>query len=398
MAKYCMGCREQYEEEFEICPYCGYVDGTRPEQALHMEPGSILHERYIVGRALGFGGFGITYIGWDTLLEHKVAIKEYLPSEFSTRMPGVTQVTIYNGDKNEQFQSGLTRFVDEARKLAKVSNVDGIVKIYDSFRENSTAYIVMEYLEGETLAQRLERDKTIEPEAATAMLLPVIESLQTVHERGIIHRDLAPDNLFVTTDGSVKVIDFGAARFATTSHSRSLTVVIKPGYSPEEQYRSRSAQGGHTDVYAIGATLYRMITGITPPDALERYAMAEGKRKDILEPISRHCKKIDPDTENAILNAMNIRIEDRTPTMAAFLGELQSEEPVKRVYGRIKRIDTLRWPLWTKISAAAAAVAVVSAVSAGSPAQETRGRTVSAASILQRIRLCFIYISSVNHI
>ena len=342
MSKYCMGCMEQYEDEFDVCPYCGYLEGTKPEQALHMEPGSILQERFIVGKSIGYGGFGVTYIGWDALLEHKVAIKEYLPSEFSTRMPGVTQVTVFNGDKSEQFRDGLRQFVQEAKKLAKFNNVEGIVKIYDSFEENNTAYIVMEYLEGETLAQRLEREKTIDPDEAIAMLTPVIESLEKVHEQGIIHRDIAPDNLFITKNGGVKVIDFGAARFATTSHSRSLTVIIKPGYSPEEQYRSRKEQGGYTDVYAIGATLYKMITGITPPDALERYAMAESKNKDILEPISKHCKEIDQNQENAILNALNIRIDDRTPTMAALLGELKSDVPVKRVYGRIKKTDTLQ--------------------------------------------------------
>lgn len=351
-----MGCMEQYEDEFDVCPYCGYLEGTKPEQALHMEPGSILQERFIVGKSIGYGGFGVTYIGWDALLEHRVAIKEYLPSEFSTRMPGVTQVTVFNGDKSEQFRDGLRQFVQEAKKLAKFNNVEGIVKIYDSFEENNTAYIVMEYLEGETLAQRLEREKTIDPDEAIAMLTPVIESLEKVHEQGIIHRDIAPDNLFITKNGGVKVIDFGAARFATTSHSRSLTVIIKPGFSPEEQYRSRKEQGGYTDVYAIGATLYKMITGITPPDALERYAMAEGKNKDILEPIAKHCKTIDQNQENAILNALNIRIEDRTPTMAALLGELKSEVPVKRIYGRIKRTDTLRWPLWAKISVPVVAV------------------------------------------
>ena len=133
--KYCMGCMEQYEDELNKCPYCGYEEGTQAEQALHMEPGSILHERFIVGKALGYGGFGVTYIGWDALLEQKVAIKEYLPSEFSTRMPGVTKVTVYNGDKSQQFNDGLSRFVDEAKRLAKLNNISGIVRIYDSFEE-----------------------------------------------------------------------------------------------------------------------------------------------------------------------------------------------------------------------------------------------------------------------
>ena len=144
------------------------------------------------------------------------------------------------------------------------------------------------------------------------------------------------------------MIDFGAARYATTSHSRSLTVIIKPGYSPEEQYRSRGEQGPHTDVYALAAVFYRMITGVTPPDALERRAVLENKKKDILEPPSKNCK-IDRSIENAILNAMNVQAEDRTETVLAFWNELISTEPVKRRNNKVKTLDLARWPLGLKI-------------------------------------------------
>ena len=161
----------------------------------------------------------------------------------------------------------------------------------------------------------------------------------------------------ITKDGKVKLIDFGAARYATTSHSRSLTVIIKPGYSPEEQYRSRGDQGPHTDVYALGAVLYRMVTGETPPDALERRAFFENKKKDILVPPSKNCK-ISKNTENAILNAMNVRIEDRTPSAEAFLNQLTSEDSVQRVIGKIKGIDLMKWPLWAKIIIPTSGIAV----------------------------------------
>ena len=259
-----------YDSALKVCPYCGYVDGTMPESPLHLVGGSILNNRYDVGKVIGYGGFGVTYIGWDRVLEQRVAIKEYLPSDFSTRAPGVSQVSIYAGDKGEQFTAGLNKFVDEAKRLAQFTDCPGIVKVYDCFRENDTAYIVMEYLEGVTLAKYIKDRGTIPPEEAIMMMLPVIDSLDKVNKAGIIHRDIAPDNIMVTKDGDVKVIDFGAARYATTIHSKSLTVIVKPGYSPEEQYRSRGDQGPHTDVYAVGATLYKMITGITPPDALER--------------------------------------------------------------------------------------------------------------------------------
>ena len=347
--KRCMGCMELYGEEFELCPHCGYIDNAGAEEALHMEPGTLLHDRYIVGRVLGFGGFGVTYIGWDGRLEQKVAIKEYLPSEFSTRMPGQSRVTVFNGEKNEQFHDGLSKFVDEAKRLAKFQSEPGIVKVFDSFTENETAYIIMEYLDGETLTERLKRDKTIPEDEAVEMLLPVLESLKTVHEQGILHRDIAPDNIFLLKDGTVKLIDFGASRYATTSHSRSLTVIIKPGFSPEEQYRSRGDQGAYTDVYAMAATMYKMMTGKTPPDAMERRALYENKNKEILEEPHKLNKNISVNREVAILNAMNVRIEDRTPDMATFINELQANPPAKRIYGKIKKIDLYGWPLWLKI-------------------------------------------------
>ena len=340
---------EQYDDALNVCPHCGYVCGTPAEESIHMQPGTLLHDRYIVGRVLGYGGFGVTYIGWDGKLEQKVAIKEYLPGEFSTRMPGQSQVTVFNGDKSEQFPDGLKKFVEESKRLAKFQNEAGIVKIFDSFEENETAYIIMEYLDGITLKEYLGQVGTIPEDGAINMLMPVMESLQTAHAEGLLHRDIAPDNIFLTKDGSVKLIDFGASRYATTSHSRSLTVIIKPGYSPEEQYRSRGDQGPYTDVYAIAATLYRMITGKTPPDAMERRAKYENQNKDILIEPHKLVKNISRNREVAILNAMNVRVEDRTPDIKTFIEELNADPPAKRRYGKIKKIDIYSWPLWLKI-------------------------------------------------
>lgn len=349
MSQRCLGCMEMFGDEFTVCPYCGYIVGTEAEEAVHMDPGSLLYDRYIVGKVLGYGGFGVTYVGWDGKLEQKVAIKEYLPSEFSTRMPGQSQVTIFNGDKGSQFRDGMKKFVEEAKNLAKFQNESGIVKIFDSFEENDTAYIIMEYLDGETLSDYLRREKNMSEDDVVEMLTPVMESLQVVHEAGLIHRDIAPDNIFITKDGEVKLIDFGASRYATTSHSRSLTVIVKPGFSPEEQYRSRGDQGPHTDVYALASTMYKMITGKTPPDAMERRAKYENQSKDILEEPHKINKNISANRENAILNAMNVRIEDRTPDIATFIKELNADPPAKRIYGKIKKIDIYSWPLWLKI-------------------------------------------------
>ena len=344
----CLGCLELYKKELQVCPYCGYIEGTPADETVHIAPGSVLADRYLIGRVLGFGGFGVTYIAWDSKLEQKVAIKEYLPSEFSTRMPGKTSVTIFSGVKKDQFIDGLNKFVDEAKKLSKFQKEDGIVKIFDCIAENDTAYIIMEYLEGETLADRIKRNGIIPEKEAIEILMPVMKSLEMVHQEGIIHRDISPDNIFLAKSGA-KLIDFGAARFATTSHSRSLTVIIKPGYSAEEQYRSKSDQGPHTDVYSLAATLYKMITGETPPDALERRAKLESARKDILVEPHQLNKNVSPVVENAVLNALNIQTDDRTATVELFIANLTADEPVKRVKGRIKGIDFYRIPLWIKI-------------------------------------------------
>lgn len=348
----CLGCMREYKEEYQVCPYCGYEVGTPPKEAYHMVPGTLLGGRYIVGQVLGFGGFGVTYIGYDTTLERKVAIKEYLPSEFSTRIPGQTEVTTYAGERTEQFNSGLNKFLEEAQMLAKLQAANGVVQIYNSFHENNTAYIIMEYLEGKTLKTYLEEIGKIPVEEAKEILHPIITALKEVHALGIIHRDIAPDNIFLTNDGRVKLLDFGASRFATTSHSKSLSVIIKQGYAPVEQYRSRGDQGSWTDVYSLAATFYKMVTGVTPEDAMERVEKEELKKP------SRLGIEIPKNTENAIMNALNIKIEDRTHDIVQFEKELYQDEKVKLKFVHLKKADVGKWPLWAKLSVAAGSTAV----------------------------------------
>ena len=203
MERRCMGCMEMYDEQFEICPHCGYVHGTPPKEAYHITPGSLLAGRYIIGRVLGFGGFGITYIGYDQVLETKVAIKEYMPGEFSTRMPNQQMVTVYSGERAEQFHEGMLKIIDEARRLAQFQNEPNIVHIYDCFEANNTAYIVMEYLDGESVKELLARTGKIPVDQALDIVLKVISAMKKVHEIGIIHRDIAPDNIYILKDGHV---------------------------------------------------------------------------------------------------------------------------------------------------------------------------------------------------
>ena len=347
----CMGCMEKYNDKYSICPYCGYNSESSAQEPYHLTPGTVIGGKYIVGKAIGYGGFSVTYIGYDYSIDKKVAIKEYMPSEFATRSPGSSQVVIFTGDREEQFRGGIEKFVDEAKRLAKFRGTPGVTDVYDVLVENNTAYIVMEFLEGETLKEYLEKNGKISPDEAIEMMLPIIRTLKTVNAQGILHRDIAPDNIFMTNNGEVKLIDFGAARQATsTNHSKSLSVIVKPGYAPPEQYRSRGDQGSWTDVYGCGAVLYKMITGVTPEDSMDRDA------KDSLKDISKFNIDITTNQENAIMNALNLEIEDRTPDMERLEYELTTDEEVARIKAKKKKMDFGRWPLWLKISVPAAAV------------------------------------------
>ncbi|MDO5127928.1 MAG: PASTA domain-containing protein [Eubacteriales bacterium] len=352
MLRKCMGCMEDYDDEYEVCPHCGYVEGTDTKESIHLCPTSILNKKYIVGKVLGHGGFGVTYLGWDAVLEKKVAIKEYFPNEFATRAHGEEKLTIYSGDKREQFESGLDKFMQESKCLAKLQDVEGIVRINDCFEQNNTAYIVMEYLEGHTLKELIEEKGKFEVEEAIVMIKPILEALECAHQEGIIHRDIAPDNIFVTNEGKVKVIDFGASRFATTKHSKSLSVILKPGYSPEEQYRSMGDQGPWTDVYSVAATFYKMISGVTPEDAMERSAI------DRLKEPSKLGVKLEKNTENSIMNALNVKIEGRTKSAKEFLCDLEAEE-VKRIKVKNRKMDIGRMPMWVKFVSVAAMLALI---------------------------------------
>lgn len=366
-SKQCMQCMEFYDAQYDICPYCGYEENSGKKELLHIDAGTVLIDRYLIGNALGFGGFGVTYIGYDQKLKRKVAIKEYLPSEFATRALHQPDVMINNNEKKmQQFTAGMKKFLEEAKKLAKLSSLDGIVHIYDSFEANHTAYIVMEYLEGETLASYMKREKKLTEEAAMDIIVPVLQTLEEVHHSGIIHRDIAPDNIFLAKgqDGKthVKLIDFGASRYASTSHSKSLTVLIKPGYSPAEQYQSNGEQGTFTDVYAVGAVLYHLVTGVRPEDAFERRTRIQSGGKDPLKDPSCYNDELSENFENALMNALSVRVEDRSETADAFLQELISGEPVKRRVSSIRRIDFMRWPLWAKIGVPASAAAAITLI------------------------------------
>ncbi len=339
----CFGCMEKYTGS-NICPYCGYDQNSKVKESYYLEPGNILKAKYLVGQVLGYGGFGITYMGMDLSLERKVAIKEYMPSDCATRALGETKVVPHEGDAKIQYEAQLRRFIEEAQALAKFEHEKGIVNVYDFFLENNTGYIVMEYMSCPTLNDILNERHRLPYEEAVDIISQVLSSLKTVHAAGIIHRDVAPDNIFLTEDGRAKLTDFGAARYVSVAHSRSLSVILKPGYAPIEQYSGRGEQSSWTDVYAAAGTLYRMITGRRPPDAPQRLLALKEKKKDILPRPSDLGIDIPVGLENALMNGLHVQKEDRYKTAEEFLAAIKREEeeekpvtiPVDKRYKKIK--------------------------------------------------------------
>ena len=288
------------------------------EENLHcLRKGTRLIGRYIIEGVLGQGGFGITYLGTDELHEKKVAIKEFFPQGIVTRnIEYQDTVTVTFVGEKDNYEKGKERFLKEARTMAKFSKDEGIVKALDFFEINNTAYIVMEYLEGITLKQYLRENQRIAPEDLIELLVPLIESLDEIHSQGMIHRDISPDNIMVLPDGRIKLMDFGAARDYTEFGEKSLSIVLKPGYAPPEQYQTHGIQGPWTDIYALCATMYKCITGENPPDAIERVM------DDHLKKISEFGIVIPPQEEAAIIKGMSVSAKDRYQNIKDFCEDL----------------------------------------------------------------------------
>ena len=322
----CYYCMNPLNDQ-EICPVCGTMAGTTGDsehKPFYLMPGSTLHGgRYLVGRVLGAGGFGITYIGFDTVLRFRVAIKEYFLMNYATRSPDDPTVTMHSTSYLEFFDRGKERFLHEAQILASMDKVPAIVDVKDFFEENGTAYIVMEFIQGTTLKNMVEqRGGRIRPEELFPLIEPLFRAMVKVHEKGLIHRDIAPDNLMLE-NGDIRLLDFGCAREATTG-SETMTIMLKPGFAPLEQYDGRG-QGPWTDVYALCATLYYCLTGEVPPPAINRF------RQDSLTPPSALGVKLLPQTEQALLTGMAVEPENRRISISqlhsAIYGELNQMRP-----------------------------------------------------------------------
>ena len=285
----------------------------------HLRMGTRLNNRYLIQGVLGEGSFGITYVGMDEVLCQKVAVKEFFPRGAITRNNQQTNevVSVY-GTKAANFHQGEEKFLQEARTLAQFNNVAGVVRVQDFFRENGTAYIVMEYLEGITLKQYLQTYGPISVEEMQNIFAPILEALDKIHQNGVIHRDISPDNIMCLPEGEAKLMDFGAARDYTDYSEEGLSVILKMGFAPIEQYDSHGKQGPWTDIYALGATMYQCLTGRKPDDATKR------SLEDTLVSPSMLGVRIAPPVEYAIMRALQIRPADRYWNLGEFCEDLYS--------------------------------------------------------------------------
>ncbi|MDL2217618.1 FHA domain-containing serine/threonine-protein kinase [Christensenellaceae bacterium OttesenSCG-928-M15] len=320
-------CPNCFSEGFiETCAHCGYIALSQAGNHLILPPGTVLNNRYMIGRALGAGGFGITYLAKDQRDGTLVAVKEYLPNMIAMR--DVNSKTVYasSNENREIFTHGLEVFNKEAAVLKKFDGYQSIVQVKECFEANGTAYFSMEYLDGVNL-KALMRSMGGQVTLALGMEIfhTTAQTLQLVHEQGLLHRDVSPENIFITRDAKIKLIDFGATRFYVGEKSRSLSVIIKPGFAPPEQYASRGNQGPWTDVYALCATIYNAITGDMIPDAPDRLGGAS------IQPVISKLPTINPAISAAIERGLRLDYRTRPQSIKELLGDvnrLQASAPI----------------------------------------------------------------------
>ena len=318
----CANCFKEYSEEFDVCPFCGHCDEEQNIEAFQLYPGTRLVDRYIIGIAVGVGGFGIVYKVWDEKLETIVAIKECYPSGLVNRIPGTSEVILVSGKYRKEFDHRKERLLLEAKNIAKFQSHKNIVNVFEYFEANNTVYMVMEYLNGIALNQYLQQqpDGKLDVETGIYITSSICEALKALHKGGIIHRDISPDNIYIGANNNITLYDFGAAEFV--EDKEDVDIILKTGFAPPEQYERVNRQGPWTDIYALGATMYLEITGIKPDESTNR------KINDELVPPHEIDTEISENLSNAIMKAMAIETHLRFADVVGFQKALQGEKKV----------------------------------------------------------------------
>ena len=334
--KLCMGCMRELSQPMEMCPYCKFVMSQyqRPKNSLPLY--EIVNGKYLIGKVLGIGGFGITYVGWDFYQSKKVCIKEYFPRQIATRNPdadsyteqvsvsiqynnGNTGLYTMNTTRTQQaYVKGLESYIKEAENLSKFYLMPGIVSVRDFFYGNRTAYIVMEYIDGIDMRRYAKaKGGRLMPEEVFSLLKDVLKALNEVHKKNIIHRDISPDNIMLTRDMKAKLIDFGAAK--DYENNKNAPVLLKQGYAPIEQYDKDGNQGPWSDVYSMCASIYYLLTGIRIPNAKER------RQNDTVKLLQVMGVPVSEEQDMAIQKGLRIEARERYQSIADFYQDLYGE-------------------------------------------------------------------------
>lgn len=335
--KHCFSCYQTFGEDFDICPFCGAIWDDEPLEPIHLRPGTVLAERYLLGKAVGAGGFGIIYKAFDLKLETIVAVKEFFVTHIMTRAVGQQEVII-NKKSSDEYVYRKERFLAEARTMAQFGNHKNIPNVFEFFEENGTAYIVMELLEGQPLNQMLqENGGKLDKDFALLIIREVGNALKSLHEKGIIHRDVAPDNIFICSgkELKIKLLDLGAAKLANNTDN-VIDIILKPGYSPAEQYDNTKNIGPWTDIYALGATLYVMLTGVKPEESTNR------KIEDTVPYPNELDASISENLSNSIMKAMAIEPHLRFKSVVDFVKGVDGEKKIVTIKQEKKRRATKR--------------------------------------------------------
>ncbi len=334
MQKRCCNCFSLYDDLDGMCPHCGYALGDAGKELYYLSPGTPLKspdgKEYIIGEVIGFGGFGIIYLAWEKGLERKVAIKEYYPSEMVTRGVGEQQVSVFSNKREAQYKKGLNNFLQEASIMSLCADCDNVCNSYNRFEANGTAYMVMEYLSGKTLKSYVkERNgEPLEESEILSFMIQTLVGLGEIHKRGVVHLDIAPDNIYVMPDGKIKIADFGAAKSKKIKKDDT-EVVLKPGFAPPEQYRANAKVGPEADIYAVGANLYWLLTGQVPLEATDRENVDEMEEPAMLTIVS-------PALNNATMRAMAVKPELRYRNTQELIADLRKEK-VRSVESELAR-------------------------------------------------------------
>lgn len=334
VSKRCFKCMKEIKEDISLCPYCGFDNEHIDAPEYAMRPGTILHGQYLIGTVLGQGGFGITYVGYDTFLKLKVCIKEYYPMGQVSRSSEISNTVNWNRTQitREQWESSRWNFIQEAQRVERVFTLPGIVRIRNTFFENDSAYIVMDYIDGITLKDKLKQDGPMTFDECRRLFVPLMKSLEDLHRQNVIHRDISPDNIMVAEDGRLWLLDLDASKAIEDLQEGMSKLVMKKGFSPPEQYSTRVEIGPWTDVYALTVTMYYCITGKLIPDALDRMMKSAEISFD-----SGYGKDLKPEIKDVFKRGMDVKKGNRIQTVSELREALEKVDIKKKKTSRKSR-------------------------------------------------------------